>query len=79
MEEPEEVGEERCLAGRLVELYDPRDDEEVADNIAGENPRVVSLMRRRLEELRTDRASLREEFVLSAEEEAKLKSLGYLQ
>jgi len=79
VENSQEIDLGLCLEGELVELYDPREEEEVTANVADENPQTVSLMRQRLEQLRTDRMSLREEFVLSEEEKAKLKSLGYLQ
>ncbi len=79
VENPEEINLGLCLEAEVVELYDPYEDEEVTANVADENPQVVSFLRKRLEELRTDKMSLREEFVLSEEETAKLKSLGYLQ
>ena len=73
-----DVPEERCLAMSRKELYRADSQENPDDDESTVRSALVESLESTLWSLRTDRPELREEFVLSPEQEAKLRSLGYL-
>jgi arylsulfatase A-like enzyme len=78
LEAPVDLDLSRCRSLKTVELYSAQRPEQRRFNVASEHPEVVAALRAALETMRTDHPA-NAAFELSPEEEAKLRSLGYLR